>query len=113
LTVDRRSHTIHAGRKDPAGPTQPLDWCTQALPDPVRRLLLGVPARFKRQDREKPNCQAQFSARKPMPTNRRGYGPCPGYVADHVIPLRRDGVDTVENMRWQTIEEAKAQDREE
>jgi hypothetical protein len=37
----------------------------------------------------------------------------PGYVADHLIPLRRGGTDAVENIRWQTIDEATAKDREE
>ena len=38
-------------------------------------------------------------------------GTCPGYVADHVIPLRRGGADAVENMQWQSKEEAKTKDR--
>lgn len=35
----------------------------------------------------------------------------PGYVIDHIIPLKRGGCDTVENMQWQTVEEAKEKDR--
>jgi hypothetical protein len=35
----------------------------------------------------------------------------PGYVVDHIIPLKRGGPDTPSNMQWQTIEEAKAKDR--
>lgn len=33
-----------------------------------------------------------------------------GYVVDHIIPLKRGGKDEVQNLQWQTIEEAKAKD---
>jgi len=35
----------------------------------------------------------------------------PGYVVDHIIPLKRGGCDCPENMQWQTIEAAKAKDK--
>ena len=35
----------------------------------------------------------------------------PGYVVDHVVPLKRGGPDTPSNMQWQTKEEAKMKDR--
>lgn len=35
----------------------------------------------------------------------------PGYVIDHIIPLKRGGADTPGNMQWQTKEEAKAKDK--
>jgi len=38
-------------------------------------------------------------------------GKGPGYVIDHVVPLKRGGEDAPENMQWQTIEEAKAKDK--
>ena len=34
----------------------------------------------------------------------------PGYVADHVIPLKRGGADAPWNMQWQTIAAGKAKD---
>jgi hypothetical protein len=35
----------------------------------------------------------------------------PGYVVDHIIPLKRGGCDCPSNMQWQTIQEAKAKDK--
>lgn len=35
----------------------------------------------------------------------------PGYVIDHIIPLKRGGADDPSNMAWQTVEAAKAKDR--
>lgn len=35
----------------------------------------------------------------------------PGYIVDHIIPLKRGGPDTPSNMQWQTTEQAKAKDK--
>ena len=35
----------------------------------------------------------------------------PGWVIDHIIPLKEGGCDCPENMQWQTIADAKAKDR--
>jgi len=35
----------------------------------------------------------------------------PGYVIDHIIPLKKGGCDCPNNMQWQTIREAKAKDK--
>jgi hypothetical protein len=38
-------------------------------------------------------------------------GACQGYVRDHIIPLCKDGPDTVENMQWQTVAAGHAKDK--
>jgi hypothetical protein len=40
-------------------------------------------------------------------------GACPGYWKDHIRALACGGPDTVQNLQWQTISEAKAKDRQE
>ncbi len=53
----------------------------------------------------------QFMKLKPCPATGKSYGACPGYVIDHIVPLKRGGADTPGNMQWQTKEEAKKKDR--
>jgi hypothetical protein len=52
-----------------------------------------------------------FKRFNPCPSTGSTHGACPGYVIDHVIPLKRGGPDTPVNMQWQTVEDAKAKDR--
>jgi hypothetical protein len=35
----------------------------------------------------------------------------PGYVVDHIKPLKEGGADDPTNMQWQTVEDAKAKDK--
>ena len=55
----------------------------------------------------------EFQRLHPCPATGRGYGPCPGYVRDHVVPLCAGGPDTPENMQWQTLPASKEKDRQE
>jgi len=53
----------------------------------------------------------EFQRANPCPSTGRATGACPGYVVDHVVPLKRGGPDAPGNMQWQSIEAAKAKDR--
>ncbi len=52
-----------------------------------------------------PQVRSDFMARTGYPHGR------PGYVVDHIIPLKRGGADAPWNMQWQTKAEAAAKDR--
>ncbi len=52
-----------------------------------------------------------FQQQQPCPATGKRSGACPGWVVDHIKPLACGGADAVENMQWQTVEDAKAKDR--
>lgn len=54
-----------------------------------------------------------FKKKHPCPSTGKSSGACPGYVIDHVKPLKRGGADDPNNMQWQTKETAKQKDKTE
>ena len=60
-----------------------------------------------------PQAKREFQRSNPCPSTGHTSGACPGYVVDHVMPLKRGGADAPSNMEWQTTEAAKAKDRTE
>src|ERR1039457_2418340 len=50
-----------------------------------------------------PAARRAFQRQHPCPATGRITGTCPGYVVDHVVPLKRDGADEPSNMQWQTV----------
>lgn len=57
------------------------------------------------------HAKTEFRHSHPCPATGKTRGACPGYVIDHVVPLKRGGRDAASNMQWQTTAEAKAKDR--
>jgi hypothetical protein len=53
----------------------------------------------------------RFEKAHPCPATGKTSGACPGYVVDHVRPLKRGGEDAPSNMQWQTKQAAKAKDK--
>lgn len=52
-----------------------------------------------------------FKGQHPCPSTGKSSGSCPGYVIDHIKPLKKGGKDGPFNMQWQTQSAAKAKDR--
>jgi len=55
--------------------------------------------------------KAEFKHLHPCPANGKTRGPCPGYIIDHIKPLKRGGADRPDNMQWQTVEDGKLKDK--
>jgi hypothetical protein len=74
-------------------------------------LVLCLPAVAKEPGapRSRP-ARAAFLRAHPCPANGAPRGSCPGFVVDHVIPLRCGGPDAPANMQWQTVTQAKRKD---
>ena len=72
-------------------------------------LLIAIPllARTPRGHKAK----YQFRKTHPCPSTGKTKGPCPGWIADHKIPLCMDGPDHPDNFQWITVTEAKVKDR--
>jgi hypothetical protein len=53
-----------------------------------------------------PAVRAEFQRLEPCPSTGLSHGACPGYQADHAVPLCLGGprVDIVSNLQWLTIE---------
>lgn len=60
-----------------------------------------------------PEAKSEFKPSHPCPSTGKSSGACPGYVIDHIDPLKRGGADAPSNMQWQTKEQAKEKDKTE
>jgi hypothetical protein len=52
-----------------------------------------------------------FSGSTPAPQPVRNTAAALAYVKDHVVPLCKNGPDTVDNLQWQTTADGKAKDK--
>lgn len=52
-----------------------------------------------------------FMAEHPCPSTGKTKGACPGYVVDHIVPIKRGGGDHPYNMQWQNVQDGKDKDK--
>lgn len=71
----------------------------------------GVPRDSHRRIERSEHAKDEFKHSHPCPSTGKSSGSCPGYVIDHVTPLKRGGADDPSNMQWQTTADAKAKDK--
>jgi 5-methylcytosine-specific restriction endonuclease McrA len=57
--------------------------------------------------------RAEFQRLHPCLLNGLRKGPCPGYNADHKIPLKCGGADHPSNMQWLTVKAHKRKTKRE
>lgn len=67
----------------------------------------NVDAKIKRSS----SAKREFKKERPCPSTGQSTGACPGWVIDHIKPLKKGGPDRPSNMQWQSVEEAKEKDR--
>jgi hypothetical protein len=76
--------------------------------------LLGFPALGEPTCHVIPRSRAvlrDFQRQHPCPSTGKTTGACPGWIRDHRWPLCAGGSDTVENLVWSPIAEAKLKDK--
>ena len=73
----------------------------------------GVPRDSHGRIARSPQAKYEFKKSHPCPSTGKSSGACPGYVIDHVNPLKRGGADSPGNMQWQTKEAARIKDKTE
>ena len=78
---------------------------------PSSKTAPGVQRDSRGHIKRSPAAKDHFKKSHPCPSTGKSSGACPGYVIDHVVPLKRGGKDAPENMQWQTKEAAKAKDK--
>ncbi len=108
-SVTHAHGTTHAGKHGDHG--------TSANPHPSKTSKDVAVAGVQRDPNGKIHrsdaAKGAFKNEHPCPATGKSGGACPGYVIDHVKPLKRGGADSPSNMQWQTTAAAKAKDKTE
>ncbi len=81
----------------------------QGSPRPQNNSTISKSNKIKRSQKAK----ADFLRGNPCPATGKISRSCPGYIIDHIVPLKRGGADSPHNMQWQTVKEAKEKDKRE
>jgi hypothetical protein len=75
---------------------------------PVRSAAVSSSGCVQRSPKRSLAVIREFKHTHPCPATGKGYGACPGYQIDHVVPLCCGGADAPFNMRWLTTDAHKA-----
>lgn len=110
-STSAKSHTASHGPRSATGASRAST--TRIATSHASRAASGVPRDFSGRIKRDPHQRAAFMKSNPCPATDRRSGACPGYVVDHVQPLKRGGVDRPSNMQWQTTRDAKEKDKRE
>ena len=78
---------------------------------PSTRAAVGVSRDSHGRIKRSETAKLAFERHHPCPSTGKTSGACPGYVVDHIVPLKRSGADDPSNLQWQTKDAAKAKDR--
>ena len=85
-------------------------WCLLFL---VVLLMLSLTGGVEAACKRSGAVRRAFVRTHPCPSTGLTRLPCHGFILDHIWPLCAGGADSVQNMQWQSIEDAKKKDREE
>src|SRR5438094_2595413 len=78
---------------------------------PSTRAAVGVTRDSHGRIKRSETARLDFEHHHPCPSTGKTSGACPGYVGDHIVPLKRGGADDPSNMQWHPVDGAQTKDR--
>src|SRR2546422_782327 len=77
---------------------------------PSTRAAVGVTRDSHGHIKRSETAKRDFEHHRPCPSTGKTSGACPGYVVDHIVPLKRGGADHPSHKQWQTPRPAEAKE---
>ena len=105
LSVDKSKSSPKSYTKYSSQPSKK----TTVIQKPSKKITLKANTSVRRDKNGRiarsESAKRQFKKQTGYPNGR------PGYVIDHIVPLKKGGCDCPANMQWQTVKAAKAKDK--